>query len=314
MRWRTRAWLLRQFAARPGGYRVYQFLQRHLGEFRKPEYVLAKLRSHREAAELLLRAGVRLDGARVVEVGTGWVPVEALAFWVCGASVVHTFDKNRHLHLPLTARFLRWAAGEEEQLAKLWDGVAPAGRARHCLGLMGRLADRPLDLLREANVRYLAPGDATRTGLPDASVDLHYSVTVLEHVPRPVIAGILGEARRVLTPGGACWHDIDPSDHFAHSDPGISRVNFLRFGDREWDRLAGHFLAYHNRLRQSDFAALFRAAGFEFVSYDAPVDPRSLDDIRGGLPLAPEFRGIDPEELCRTFVRVIARPAPAVTP
>jgi len=45
--------------------------------------------------------------------------------------------------------------------------------------------------------------NAADTGLPDHSVDCHFSMTVLEHIPPEVIRDIFTEAKRILTRGGS---------------------------------------------------------------------------------------------------------------
>ena len=68
---------------------------------------------------------------------------------------------------------------------------------------------------------------------------------------------------------------IDYSDHFSHSDPGISRVNFLQYSDSEWARYAGNRYMYMNRLRHDDVLELYESTGHRILSATAPVDERS---------------------------------------
>jgi hypothetical protein len=49
--------------------------------------------------------------------------------------------------------------------------------------VMGQLWQSPQDFLEAANILYRAPADAADTKLPAASVDYHFSYTVLEHIP-----------------------------------------------------------------------------------------------------------------------------------
>ena len=70
-------------------------------------------------------------------------------------------------------------------------------------------------------------------------MDYHISTTVFEHIPRADIARILKEAKRILKKGGVAIHFIDLSDHFQHQDKSITRINFLRYSDEEWDKIGG---------------------------------------------------------------------------
>ena len=76
-------------------------------------------------------------------------------------------------------------------------------------------------------IEYLALMDTAHMRLPDDSIDCHFSITVLEHIPRGNIQRIFLEAVRVLKSGGLAIHFVDLSDHFQHQDPRITRINFF---------------------------------------------------------------------------------------
>lgn len=299
MRWKLRAWLLGKMARLPGGYSAYQLLQRCAGLHCKPAYLADRLTAQRDLARQILESGGTLNGARVVEVGTGWVPLGPIGFWICGAEEVRTYDIHRHLLPSVLKKALCWMGGNQEPLVELWKGVAPAERVRDCLRIVREKSARPWDVLREARISYLAPADAACTGLPDASTDIHYSISVLEHVSHEMILAILHEGRRVLKSTGRTAHFIDPTDHFAFFDDSITDINFLQYTNDQWRRYAGNALAYHNRLRDGDFEGLFAAAGFQVLEHTFALDTRAYQALRQDFKLAAEFRDRDPEEVCR---------------
>lgn len=307
MRWKLRALALHALDRLPGGQWVYQLLQQHLGEFRRGEFLELRLRKQCELARVCLENGGRLEGARIVEVGTGWVPLVPLGFWICGAARITTFDLNPYLHEKLFAGALRFLGAHQERLTPLWQGLAPTAQVRERLALAASCAGRPRELLALAGIDYRAPADAAATGLPDASVDLHYSANVLEHVPPEAIVAILGEARRLLAPGGLAVHHADPSDHFAHTDPAISRIHFLRFEDRAWARWSHNRYAYLNRLHDSDYRCLFTVSGLDLLDCRSVLDTRLLALLEGGLSLASPFCHKPLEELARGNLTYVAR-------
>lgn len=174
---------------------------------------------------------------------------------------------------------------------------------RERFDLLAQFKDRPRDFMERAGIVYLAPCDAANTGLAEESVDCHLSVTVFEHVPPDVIGGIMREAKRILKDTGLAIHFIDPSDHFQHQDPSIGRSNFLRYSEREWQRIAGNQFAYTNRLRRSDLVKLFEDAGFDIVRQFNGVDPAGIPE---DFPLDASFSGYDREDLCTITVRLLA--------
>jgi SAM-dependent methyltransferase len=251
--------------------------------------------------------GFTLPGTRCLEIGTGHLPVAPVAFWLLGAAEVVTVDLHRRLNAALTGAMLRRLA-TDDRLAPLYDGLILDDRLKELRGLLGRPVP---EILRRLGIRYHAPGDASRMPDADGSFDLSFSMTVLEHVTPDALRGLLAEARRLLGPDGFAAHLIDPSDHFAHQDPAITRINFLRFSPREWRRLGGNEFSYCNRLRASQLEQAFTDAGFHIERCERTVDEPSRAALEAGFPLHAGFRGFAPADLCTTELEVYARPASA---
>ncbi len=174
-----------------------------------------------------------------------------------------TVDLHKRLDLDLTKQILVWIVEHREKVEAMYREIIPPAVLKERLILIERLWPTPNIFLKEANIRYLAPVDATETGLPANSVDYHFSVTVLEHIPLNTIRNIFIEARKLLSEDGRAIHFIDLSDHFQHQDRSISKINFLRFTEKEWLKIAGNEFAYCNRLRASDYQHLFNDLSFE---------------------------------------------------
>lgn len=138
-------------------------------------------------------------------------------------------------------------------------------------------------LLKFLNIEYIAPGDASHLNLPEGSVDLHTSYTVLEHIPPEIIKAILKEGQRILKNDGLFIHKIDYSDHFSHSD-----INFLQFSDNDWDKIAGNRYMYMNRLRHDDFINLFQDLNFKVLIEEPDID-KNLIAQKLNFELNPRF-------------------------
>jgi SAM-dependent methyltransferase len=158
--------------------------------------------------------------------------------------------------------------------------------------------------LTRFGLEYLAPVDLAT--LPDRSVDVIVSRAVLEHIPLPALEAITAQCRRVLAPGGYICHVVDNTDHYAHGDRSIDYANFLKFDDWQWRLLTLGPLSFTNRLRHSDYRALFERAGLRIVKEHRNVDARSLDALRSRR-LAPAFRGRDFEDLATATSLFVAR-------
>jgi hypothetical protein len=162
----------------------------------------------------------RLQGATAVEIGTGWVPVMPIALKLLGVSTLYSFDLTRHLQKMITMRSL---AKFDEVLAEL------ARRSGASLAVLqsqfAQLKDAPTfdNLARRMDFHYHAPMDFTQFPIRAKSVDLIYSNLVLEHVAPDALRKILKRSRDILKPGGVCWHNVDYTDHYAATHPGMCR-------------------------------------------------------------------------------------------
>ena len=308
MNWKLKAAAQKICAALPSHREtVYYALQCTFGNIQSKPDPVWMLSECARLVSLLNEAGVSAEGARVLEVGTGRRLDMPIGFYLAGASSIVTFDLHRYLKSALVMRALEAVREQRASVrgyfAPLTDG-AGLDRRLDALSSVSKFSD----LLKLANIEYRAPGDASATGLPDGSIDIHTSYTVFEHIPAPILRAILSEANRVLAPNGVALHHIDPSDHFSHEDACISPINFLQFSEAQWERYAGNQFAYHNRLRASGFAEIYEQCGHRILQWIPRVDERCRKLLDEGFPLDPGFQGIPPDSMCATVLHVLSRP------
>lgn len=135
-----------------------------------------------------------------------------------------------------------------------------------------------LDNLASYGIEYRAPYDASKTDLPDKSLDACISTNTLEHIPKESIRAILNELYRTLKNTGVVSAKIDYSDHYAHTDSSITLLNFLNFSEYEW-RKYNHNCHYQNRLRHNDYKKIFLDCNFEIISEDLFFGEEDISDI-----------------------------------
>jgi SAM-dependent methyltransferase len=225
---------------------------------------------------------------------------------LCGASKVITVDLNPYLKPELIMQDIEYLREHREEIISSFTPYSPtfAERFEQLVRFEGKLEQ----LLAMTNIVYSAPADATDLRLPSQSIDYHISYTVFEHIPAEVIRAIWREGRRLLKPDGLFIHLVDFSDHFSHSDPSITSVNFLRFSEWKWRLYAGNRYMYHNRLRIDDFMALMAQDGLQIVACYPTIDPRGLETLENGFPLAPRFRDKSAETNATGNAWIIAAP------
>jgi len=247
-----------------------------------------------------------LGGFSAFELGTGWFPIVPIGLFLGGAREVWTWDIAPLLKLNrlkgVIARFLEL---EERQLLKSRLDALPERLVllRKVMTSCDSANSEPTQLLGRLNIHYRI-GNATRSGLPPASIDLIVSDVVLEHPSPAQLTEILHEFRRIAAPEAVMSHSIALDDQYSGRDPRITQFNFLRFSDRMW-RWINNPIIPLNRLRISDYRRLFSEGGFQIVEeISRRGDPAELARI----PLAERFRGYSLEDLLVTYTRLIATP------
>ena len=271
------------------GDKLYKRIQKTFGTLKADP--MSRVNMQVEMARWIRDQEMLLEGGRFFEVGTGHNPIVPIGFFLSGAESVITIDLHRRLDLNILRGSLVWMAEHRRLLESTYSEVVAQSVLGERLDLLARLQSDPRKFLKEANIQYLAPADASDTSLPANSIDFHISVATLEHIPKDVIRGILEEAGRILVDKGVGVHLIDPSDHFQHQDASITKINFLRFPEQEWLRIAGNRFAYCSRLRVSDYLALFDELEFDVVRSEFEVDDESMYSLQDGFSLDLSFAG-----------------------
>lgn len=309
MHWKSKALLQNLIALLPSKLAniAYYQLQRRFGALRSIDPT-SRVHAAVKICEKILTHGGKLEGRTVLEVGTGRVPIVPLCCWLMGAREVITIDLNPYLRSELTIEALRFIAANQHEFETVFGDKLNKSR---WVKLM-EFAESPKfslkRLLDEAGIRYVAPGDASVTGLKNKSVDFHISYTVLEHVPEETIKNILVEGVRILSDSGLFIHCVDYTDHFAHSDRSISKLNFLRYSDFAWNFYAGNRFMFMNRLRHDDMMGLFIALGIKVIEEDnfANKDVKKLL-VSDMIPLSSKFSNKEYNVLKITNSFIVAR-------
>jgi hypothetical protein len=308
LNWKWKSAAQRACAILPVGRdQTYYLLQRYCGGLVRGYDPAFMLREAARMAASLRTLGVEIQGARVMEVGTGWRMDLPLGLYLCGAETVHTYDTHQYARPSLVMRSVEYIRANRARILEELSSKSPAREMERRLDALCRVQNTA-GLLETTMIQYHAPTDAAATGLPSGSVDIQLSYTVFEHIPGPVLEQILTEANRVLSDRGATIHHIDLSDHFFQVDPNITAINFLQYTDAEWGRYAGNQWAYHNRLRVHDYKEIYQRSGQEILKWSTRVDERELAAVRNGFPIDPKFRHITPEALCTIDVEAVSRP------
>lgn len=303
MNWRVKGLIQKGLSMTPGGMALNSRLQKVFGGMRDFDGHLAnKISDWSLSMEYLRDVNFKVAGGKLLEIGTGWHPALPLCFALAGAESIATFDITRHMDEALTFRLLDSLEKHVPRIAGHTGESEITVRAR----LVELRGSKNLgDLLSRSRIQYFAPADGRATGLESNSIDLVYSNSVLEHVPREVIRGLMEESFRVLKPGGLAMHNVGCNDHYAFFDKSISFVNFLQYGEREW-RLWNNPIQYQNRLRAPELVSLATGAGFEVIKIATNIRPGTLEAL-AKLRIDPQFDCFSREDVAATTLDFISR-------
>jgi hypothetical protein len=279
MDWQRKALAFRVLSALPFGDALHYQLQRRVTRSlpRNEGSLVQRVEEARWIIEEFERNGGQRAAATFLELGAGRDLTVPLAMRLLGVERVITTDIQRLAKLDLVQ-------DAANRVARQLGRKAPEIRAWRDLLVFG--------------IDYRAPARIAAVG---DLIDCFFSVVTLEHLPPEAIREELLAARNILRSRGQAIHIIDYSDHFAHIDHRLSPVNFLQYSDSEWRRFNSRF-QYVNRLRHSQYLAIFEKAGYRILA----------ESSRGAGPLptsiAPEFASFAADELAAVEGRISAAP------
>ena len=235
---------------------IYYKVQRYFGGLRKIN-PMAHFQKSIDFIEKIRNQNYDVTDKTFLEIGTGRTISVPMGLWLCGASKIISVDLNKYLKEELVIESVNFMKAHKDEVQNLFGDLGKTEIFRNRYSKLMSFQVSLDKLLEHMNIEYLAPADASSLPIDDSSIDFHCSTNVFEHIPRNVIKSILSEAKRVLSQDGLFVHLIDLSDHFSHVDESITTINFLRYNEKEWNKLAGNKFMFHNRLRKNEFLDLF---------------------------------------------------------
>jgi len=303
MNWRIKALTQKGLSYTPCGEVLNTYLQRYLGGLRHfDQEVEGKISDWLLAMEYIHEVGGSVENADMVEIGTGWFPTLPVCFALAGMNSCETYDLNPHLHPKMTFAMLRLLGSHIPRIAGCARRPITAVRQDYEYLMESRTLE---ELLARARIRYHAPADASQTDLGIKSIDLLFSNSVLEHVPRHAIVGLFSESQRVLKPSGLAVHCVNCGDHYAYFDQNITAINYLQYSSSEW-QLWNNDLLFQNRLRPQDFLQIASQTGFSVLTVKQKPNPKVLAGL-ASMKVADDFAKYSLEELASTSLDFVAR-------
>jgi hypothetical protein len=308
MKWWVKSLVQASIAQLPYGEAMNHRLQIWNGFYRRFRWAVENNVRHLcNLVETTRKFGLQIDGSVAVEVGTGWAPTLPVGMYLVGAEV-HTYDHMRHLRATSLNKVLDFYPEFFPRISERL-GIAPAVLHERLAQLRQGEKQPVCDWLNRVNIHYHAPGDAGVTALAPNSVDLHFSIAVLEHISEANVKRILLEAQRILKPGGLSYHHIGLHDHLTETDMAATKINFLKFNDLTWRFLGQNRIQFHNRMRQSEFVNIFQERDLDILQCESDVDEASVRAL-SSMRLNKKYRSFNPADLATYVMTICVRKPP----
>lgn len=265
------------------GYGVYHFLQNIGGKLTLEDKIRSTSDSYQTIVRILKDNNISIEGKKVAELGSGWVPIFPYQLILEGkARQVDTYDINEH-----------YSTKEVKKLNSYYSSkytVETESKSKY-------------PLLK--NIFYYPKTDICNGDLKD--VDLIVSRFVLEHVPPGEITKMHQFMLASLKSGSHILHLISPSDHRAYQDSSLSLQDFLKYGEAEWNQIQTKF-DYHNRLRLPQYLALFQNE-FEITFFEHSKINTESESFKkfSKLKIHDDFKNFTDEELMAGNINILLK-------
>ena len=232
----------------------------------------ATIRSYEKIKKSLVDMDSGIEGATVLEIGSGWFPVLPILMARDGAKKILMSDLNVHMDevtFQETTKFLRQQFPDDLYIQELSSFSA-------------------------LPIEYMAPFEPSQ--LEDGTVDIILSHNVLEHIPKSDLFNLFAALRSKISESGAMIHQVDHSDHFEHYDKNISKVNFLLWSHKKHAYINCLVGDGENRLRHHEYYEVFKSSGYEVIDEQFEVDSTALAELEN-LNLASPYSNMKYSDL-----------------
>jgi hypothetical protein len=304
MDWRIKALIFKTASLLPGSIQLMDFYRVHFGRMASFP-VTRRFDAASKMLAMVRSSGVDFKSARFLELGAGWQPTIPVLLYLAGARHILMTDIKRSLGPITVGSAVRQYIEHSERLAEMVGRPADAVRS-DLAKLLPNDPDRWQSCFEHSGLTYLAPLDLAGDSLPEKSIDVIFSNSVLNFVPVAMLKRMIAQMRRMLAVNGVCCHNITIGDEFTVADPNITIANPIRFSKRQWRFWGQNRILHQNRLRPSDYVKLFEQAGFVIESCDIEADEAVLPRLKD-MSIHHDFQQYPPLELAARHAKIIAR-------
>lgn len=160
MYWKKKALIQNFISSFPSSlsYAVYFFIQRNFGSLRRVNPVVS-ITAAVDTCRIICKQGKTISDKVFFEVGTGWMPIVPISYWLMGAKKTITIDLNPYLKPELTKESLDYIISNKEEILEVFGSLINEERLYILESVLKKNNDFSLsDVLSLCNIDY----DCTR--------------------------------------------------------------------------------------------------------------------------------------------------------
>lgn len=154
---------------------------------------------------------ISIEGKKCLEIGTGFVPSDALCMHLLGASTIFTTDYNDITRIQFISTAIA-GINTEIFLDATADFSSRKDVQRRYNDFLTHF-DKSTEYLERIGIKYIAPFNLATSTFPETDFDFIYSTDVLEHIAVSDISNIIGNLALMLVPKGHMIHYVNLRDH-----------------------------------------------------------------------------------------------------
>lgn len=198
----------------------------------------------------LKQAGINFKGKHILEIGSGSSFGWGYFFIIGGAKSYTSTDLARSVNMSTRAikTELSLIKLVEQKYKKKILGKYIAFKDKQLISLTNKLQFKIMDI-------------TTKNLKVRRQYDIIISNAVLEHLPKKSMPRAIKNMYQLLKNDGYMLHQIDLRDHYNFHQ----QFNFYGYSEFQWERLTNLGYFYTNRLRTSNYLALFKQRHFKVI-------------------------------------------------
>lgn len=276
-------------------FRIYEFLTFF---FKKSSSSSLKQKRIEKAISHLVSLNKKgefiCENKTILEFGTGWHCIDILIFWLSGAKRIYTVDHNLHVtkeQISLSFKFLI----ENDIKSKLVDNNLVSEelitkRQASLQGYFSRRHETIFTFFEFISAKFIKRESCLIEYADiESQVDLFYSESTLQRIPWDDLVKAVEVVSILMGRDGLSFHKIDQSDINAMNR--ISKrtwhLDYLKYSDTVFNKMCGA-TNYQNRMRESDFLALFEHNVFKRIWVNSLILEEDIEKLRS-FKLAKRF-------------------------